>query len=465
MRWFAGLIVLCCSLYLPSVSASELPSKLTVANSKAWKPFSYLDGNGNPKGLLIDYWYEFGRVNNVDVEFILVDWNESLQLVKEGKADVHGGLLYSEGRDQYLEYSRSLFDIHANLYISTYIAGKPIESYMNGSFKVGVVKGGFEASFAREHYPNAKLELFDNNGIMIDSVINGDINVFIADTQVANFYLYLRHEFENYIGIKRLYSLPLYVAAQEGQDTLVSSIDSGLAKISLDDVDRIMQKWISTEAVFPKWILPVSVFTFSIMIMMYVVNLRRAVASRTRDLRVANERLRIQANQDGLTEISNHRYFFEQLDKFCIDAYQNKRSLFVLMADIDHFKQVNDQHGHQVGDDVISAVARRLSAPLDSTCLVGRVGGEEFAVAMVDITEAEAKRWADKLLKKISSKSIRTCGHDVPCTVSIGAAFFYGEQLSFDQLTTTKLVHEADTLLYRAKRGGRNQVSFSVIRM
>ncbi|MCG7496671.1 sensor domain-containing diguanylate cyclase [Vibrio sp. Of7-15] len=464
MRWFAGFVVLC-YLYLSTANADELPSKLTVANSKAWKPFSYLDGNGNPKGLLIDYWNEFSRVNNVEVEFILVDWNESLQLVKEGKADVHAGLLYSEDRDQYLDYSRSLFDIHANLYISTYIAGKPSESYMDGSFKVGVVEGGFEASFVREHYPNATLELFDNNGVMIDSVINGDINVFIADTQVANFYLYLRKEFENYIGIKRLYSLPLYVAVQEGQEALVSSIDSGLTKISLDEVDRIMQKWISTETVFPKWILPVSAFTFSLMVMMYVVSLRRAVVSATHDLRIANERLRIQANQDGLTEISNHRYFFEQLDIVCKNAYQKKQSLFILMADIDHFKQINDQYGHQVGDDVISAVARRLSAPLDSTCLVGRIGGEEFAVAMVDITETEAKRWAEKLLEKVSLKSIPTCGHDVPCTVSIGAAFFYGEQLSFDQLTTTKLVHEADTLLYRSKRSGRNQVSFSVIRM
>ncbi|NMU25415.1 transporter substrate-binding domain-containing protein, partial [Vibrio parahaemolyticus] len=75
---------------------------LIVANSKAWKPFSYLSPDGEPKGILIDFWKEYAANNQIDVQFLLLDWDASLQAVKEGKADFHGGLVYSPERAKYM---------------------------------------------------------------------------------------------------------------------------------------------------------------------------------------------------------------------------------------------------------------------------------------------------------------------------------------------------------------------------
>lgn len=80
------LLVFCSFLFSSVVNAAE-QEKLIIANSKAWKPYSYIDDQGKPSGILIDFWLAFGQVNNVDIEFKLMDWNDSLEAVKYGKAD------------------------------------------------------------------------------------------------------------------------------------------------------------------------------------------------------------------------------------------------------------------------------------------------------------------------------------------------------------------------------------------
>lgn len=84
------------------VSEPFSSNRLIVANSKAWKPYSFIDESGQPAGILVDFWKAYGEANDVEIEFQLVDWQESLDRVKHNQADIHAGLLWSESRSKYL---------------------------------------------------------------------------------------------------------------------------------------------------------------------------------------------------------------------------------------------------------------------------------------------------------------------------------------------------------------------------
>lgn len=117
------LLVFCSFLFSSVVNAAE-QQKLIIANSKAWKPYSYIDDQGKPSGILIDFWLAFGQVNNVDIEFKLMDWNDSLEAVKYGKADIQAGLIRSPSREKYLDFGEPLLEIDTQLYVHQRFLGE-----------------------------------------------------------------------------------------------------------------------------------------------------------------------------------------------------------------------------------------------------------------------------------------------------------------------------------------------------
>jgi diguanylate cyclase (GGDEF)-like protein len=123
------------------------------------------------------------------------------------------------------------------------------------------------------------------------------------------------------------------------------------------------------------------------------------------------------------------------------------------MIDIDHFKRVNDVHGHHVGDQVITAVARRLAHTIRTADLLGRYGGEEFALILPDTRSDDAHTLAERLRVAIADRPIDTDAGPLTVTISIGVAYLTAEQTDVETLLAN-----ADAALYQAKRAGRNRV-------
>jgi diguanylate cyclase (GGDEF)-like protein len=126
----------------------------------------------------------------------------------------------------------------------------------------------------------------------------------------------------------------------------------------------------------------------------------------------------------------------------------------VLFVDIDHFKEVNDQHGHDVGDQALLTVAKTLAGNARSFDLVGRWGGEEFLVALVNVDENRIKALGERFRALIGSSRVPTANGNIRITVSIGATL----ARPGDRVDT--LVRRADELMYDSKKGGRNRVTF-----
>lgn len=158
---------------------------------------------------------------------------------------------------------------------------------------------------------------------------------------------------------------------------------------------------------------------------------------------------------DGLTNVWNKRYFLDMLNREIRRAVRAESPLTLLMLDMDHFKNVNDQHGHLIGDEVLREFALRLSNQLREEDLLARYGGEEFSITLFDTNLEQANVVARRCLKSISTAPFQTTAGEISCTVSIGGATFLGRP---PETGTDKLIQFADASLYKAKESGRNQI-------
>jgi two-component system cell cycle response regulator len=154
---------------------------------------------------------------------------------------------------------------------------------------------------------------------------------------------------------------------------------------------------------------------------------------------------------DPLTGVDNRRSTFRRLGAAISGARRHGRPLAVVMLDIDHFKSVNDEHGHDTGDAVLVTVANRLAERVRHEDAVGRLGGEEFLVLLPDSGEGAAATVAESLRRAVADEPVHAGRRSVPVTVSAGWALWQGEDAE-------TLVRRADAALYAAKAAGRNAV-------
>lgn len=172
------------------------------------------------------------------------------------------------------------------------------------------------------------------------------------------------------------------------------------------------------------------------------------------DLLRKEEELRFEAMHDRLTGLWNRGAILDFMERETARAKRSKKAVGVLLADIDHFKRINDTYGHQVGDAVLKAVGERLVRGTRSYDWAGRYGGEEFLVLLCNCDPDSVAVCAERLREIIASEPVRIDGLELTVTVSIGAAMSSAERA----LRSDELIGIADAALYRAKHRGRNLV-------
>ncbi len=164
----------------------------------------------------------------------------------------------------------------------------------------------------------------------------------------------------------------------------------------------------------------------------------------------------IVASTDGLTQIANRASFDKHLDEALAPTKPASKLVGVLMIDVDHFKQFNDTHGHQAGDEVLRAVAKAMQTAVADNGFVARFGGEEFAVIVRCDKESQCLAMGEKVRAAIDACSVEWKGASLHVTASIGVAT---TTLTADHMTPEQLIELADKRLYEAKRAGRNRVA------
>jgi diguanylate cyclase (GGDEF)-like protein/PAS domain S-box-containing protein len=169
------------------------------------------------------------------------------------------------------------------------------------------------------------------------------------------------------------------------------------------------------------------------------------------------EQLRLLARIDGLTGAFNRRYFMDKSEEVIAMMQRYRHPASLLIADLDHFKKINDEHGHQAGDLALKAFADACRQEIREADIFGRLGGEEFSIMMPETTMQQAQVLAERIRKTTEALKINIGAKVIGVTVSIGIA-----ELNAADTVVNAILHRADLAMYEAKAGGRNQVVVSV---
>ena len=273
---------------------------LLVSHDHAWPPFSFLDSQGQPAGLLIDLWQEIGAKLNRPVHFLLTDWPETITQVRDGRAEIHGGLFYSEERSVFFDFSKDILPLSAVLFVESGSVALEIENI--AATTVGVTRGSFEHSYLAEEYPFLQFKKFENNELMVMAAVRGEIEAFAADYPVA-LYLIDRHATPGeFRPLTPLYTRQLLAGVPKGDDRLLDQVNQALSNLSDEELRRITQRWLRSEVVevMPGWVVPLFAGTGLVFLLLfYSLFMRRKnlilagrVASQSRDLSESETRFR-----------------------------------------------------------------------------------------------------------------------------------------------------------------------------
>ncbi len=169
----------------------------------------------------------------------------------------------------------------------------------------------------------------------------------------------------------------------------------------------------------------------------------------------AQHALRRQALTDPLTGLANRRGWEEQLAQSLLKAQTEVRSLCLALFDVDHFKRINDEHGHLVGDAVLRAIGSKLAGAVRPDDLVARLGGDEFGLLVLDVTRQDAASLVERVQRVLRQDPTAECPQEV--TISAGWVFHSPQ----DAPTTPQALYQAaDDALRQAKAAGRNRTHF-----
>jgi len=164
------------------------------------------------------------------------------------------------------------------------------------------------------------------------------------------------------------------------------------------------------------------------------------------------EEVQKRALTDGMTNLLNHRAFYDALDKEVHRTQRYGNNLSLLMIDLDSLKQINDRHGHRAGDAVLLHVTEQILACIRDTDIAARYGGDEFAIILPNTSLSDAVHVAERMAKNISRKPVHIDNRELNVSVSIGLGQYHQDQSIED------FMNETDAAMFNAKTAGKNRV-------
>jgi two-component system, cell cycle response regulator len=171
----------------------------------------------------------------------------------------------------------------------------------------------------------------------------------------------------------------------------------------------------------------------------------------------ARENMRFKATHDSLTSLFNRGVIVDLLGREISRSRRERVPTAILLCDVDHFKNINDTHGHLIGDEVLQEAAARLLLSVRSYDYVGRYGGEEFLIILNNCDPVSAPRRAEEIRKTLSDTPVQTSVGPLSVTMSVGVH----QTQNWGLKTVEELLHQVDGAMYAAKAAGRNRISFT----
>lgn len=242
LRWGVFLVVLVVYGGLLAAQAEErayAETGVVVTGSYSWKPYSFMDASGNPAGFFVDYWTHWSHKTGVPVEFRLVSWNKSLELVADNKADIQCGMFITEERGRLFDFSSAVFETR-----SVSVVRKEVQCSDNlSTVRWGGIKGTAELAMIRDMYPDMDVTVFKDSNQLMAAMGTGDVDASINDWATVTL-LSREMGLEKELTICSTVSQrDLHAAVPKGRPELLKLVNDGIVEMNQEKKRLMINRW------------------------------------------------------------------------------------------------------------------------------------------------------------------------------------------------------------------------------
>ncbi len=426
-----------------------------------YPPFEYID-HMEYKGMVSEYLdiveTKIGIKFQVEISDVRSD---VIQKMKDKELDMLGLAAVTEERSKYFEFTKPYLSFPMGIITKDNVSYVQDYKQLVGK-KVLVAEGHASHELLHTRYPEMDFTVVSSIEEALKLLAYGDAFAFVGNIATSSYYI--KHNGLTNLKVSGAMpnSLEMAMAVRNDWPEFVSILQKAIDDITEKERDEIYNRWL-----FPNYEqdvdydLIIKIIIGSIVLLLipiiWVVLLRRQIVKRKRlekELKKEIEKTTKLSTTDKLTGINNRLYIDQYLEQEIQRSHRYGNALSILMIDIDDFKNVNDTHGHIIGDEVLIQFVKIISPMTRKTDVLGRWGGEEFLLICTETDLDSAGKVAEEIRSEVEKFSFDTVGKK---TVSIGVAS-YGLT---DTIVT--LIARADAALYNAKNEGKNRVIMSNI--
>lgn len=469
-KWFDNNIKIENKFYLTNEEKKYLDNKkvITMCVDPDWTPLESLDKDGNHIGIAADIIKLMKDKTNLNINIVkTTSWNESVKKAQNRECDAFSLAMKTSKRSEYMNFTKAYLSYP---FVITTLSDK---IYINNiksiiDKKIAIVKNYAISEILKEKYPNKKF-------IEVSSVEEGlellnDKKVYaFVENLISIAYTIQKH---NYLNIKISgefdEKLNLSIATRNDEPLLNSIMQKSLNLINEDDKQQIYNKWffVKFEQEINYSILwKILGLTFIIILISFYWNTKlynekkktkaalEGLKELQKELKLKNKELEKISITDKLTSLYNRHKIDEVLKYELLRFDRTKNSFGVIILDIDYFKLVNDNFGHNIGDSVLVKISELLKNTIRESDILGRWGGEEFILIIPETNKDDLIFLAQKLRRLIEEYNFEIVGNKT-CS--------FGLTLSKEEDNSAKIIERADRALYLAKERGRNRVEFII---
>jgi len=434
-------------------------AQINIGVHPDFRPLEFDSNNAGPQGALIDYWKLWGKKNDTEITFIRLSNSNLETALHNGDIDLVAnapGLPNLTYSDSYLTYDYYLFSFKK----------LHIENADQFPLRIGVRQA--DAAFVKEELlATADISFYSDHHEMLNSLKSEEIDFFIANDVNLNFAIKTTDLLKLHYPFQPFYSHSVQAGTLEHNIDLLVHLNKGMTGITEQEYKAIIAKWYPSMVgyrfswpliglaivVFMSVIITMIVWMMNIKLKIQVDVATQSLIAEKEALNKANQQLELLANNDALTGLANRRHLQTVAQTLMSLSGRNGQPLSLMVCDMDKFKEVNDTHGHDMGDRAICHIADCLRKAVREIDIVARFGGDEFVLLLPGITSDEALAVATRLRNLIANTPIfSTNGERLSLTLSCGIA-----QREPNDRLLEDLFQRADARLFSAKQNGRDQ--------
>ena len=427
-----------------------------------WPPMEFVDDEGKPSGVTVDMFDILSERMQMQFEIVsFTEFDTMLAALKQKEIDLIANISDRPERHEYARFTDEFWSTQWAV-ISASDSSNIISTSQLSEQRVAIYKDYQLAQHLNEVFPAVKIVPVTDLRQGLELLQQKQVDYVLDSVEAASEmlrqagYLYLRVQI-----LDDLPSYPSLIAVRDDYAPLVVMLNKGLRSIGKEERQQLYKKWFSfqiTQGINKAQLrrLMWQVGGVAAVLLVFVVfwnfSLRREVSLR----RNAEQKMRFMATHDDLTRLPNRSLVKERIEQALLQHARHNEILALLFIDLDGFKEVNDSHGHDVGDELLLKLAGILQHSVRKSDTVARFGGDEFVILLTGLlSRDDAAIVAEKILHQLAQPVSLSVG-DVQVGASIGIAVYPD-----DGTDSAKLLKVADSLMYRIKQQGKNQYCFS----